>query len=114
MKTDHAYWRNVWTHALANVPKRTFTYRIGADPEGHAITWQAGQWAAVARCLDLPLYSTGGHFNGHNRVFANWRRGSKPRDPETTRKLLLLASSIGPALAKFKLKELGLAKRYNI
>ena len=96
MKVDHDYWYRQWLAALSNTPRRP----------------HCGQWGTLARLLGLPLYSPGGSYTGHTRVYANLQRGSKPRDAEVRRKLLLMASPLGNALAWRKLRQLGIAKRY--
>ncbi len=82
-----------------------------------------GKYSAMCRLFDLPIksspgwvrngrVSTGGKHVGHLRIEAAMYRGSVPRNPETRRKLQLLASPFGPVAAWKKLEKLGIAHRY--
>ena len=96
--TNHEAWAATWRAAFENMPLRTAK---GID----------GRYGALARVLELPLYSPAG-YSAHNRVYSNWRRGSVPRDAAVRNRLQTYAGPYGKLLAWVKLRKLGIAHRY--
>lgn len=85
---NHEHWANVWQCALNNMPARVTHKGLVHAPYG-----------TLARCLRLKLYSAGGHYNAHLRVWVNARRGSIPSTAEQRRRLEVLAGPNGKILA---------------
>lgn len=133
---ERTYWQDVWYRAFLNTPARyrreydrTFKNLDGTwvkitKPTGNWLGY--GRFTTLARLLDLRLYSQagvkapngaisrGGAMVGHLRVESMFFRGTRPRDDEVRRKLLLLAGPYGNQLAMQKLKELGIVQRYKL
>jgi hypothetical protein len=90
---------SVWWAAFCNLPKRKSDCLDG-------------RYASLARLLGYKLYSTGGHFCGHNTIYNNACRGSTPKDPKMREKLFKLAGPHGKLIAWIALEKLGIADRY--
>jgi hypothetical protein len=90
---------SVWWTAFRNLPLRKSEHLDG-------------RYASLARLLGYKLYSTGGHFCGHNTIYHNACRGSVPKDPEMREKLFKLAGPHGKLIAWLALEKLGISHRY--
>ena len=102
--TEHAkHWATIWSQALKAMPRRKVP-----NPDTHS----QGKQGALARCLGLPLYSSGGHYIGHKWAWHGMTRGVMPSDPKVCSDLMKLAGPHGHTLALIRLKRLGLAHRY--
>lgn len=135
---ERTYWQDVWYRAYNHTParyRREYETKIEYDDEGREVArvkkltgdWIGfGRYTTLARLLGLRLYSRagakapngaisrGGTRVGHLRVESMYIRGTRPRDDEVRRKLILLAGPYGHQLAMLKLKELGIAHRYKV
>ncbi len=73
-------WRERWQHAWDTMPRHSGTM--------------------LCLLLGYKTRSPTGQYLGNNTVFNNWRRGSKPRNPQAARLLTMLAGPHGETVAK--------------
>jgi hypothetical protein len=111
-------WYMTWRQALHNMPVRLAYHRRMTDltnkDDMNKIVPATGQMAALARCLEMRLYSKGGSgFVAHNHIYTAMTRGYGPKDPKRRRALQRLAGPYGKLFARIKLMRLGIADRYH-
>jgi len=98
-------WSQIWRQALNNMPER----------KGYDGIARMGEYAALARCLEMKLYSTRadgskGHFVAHNHIYTAMCRGYGPRDKKRRQRLIRIAGTYGKVYASYLLR--GLRHRY--
>lgn len=78
-ESEHKYWQSLWHDAWAIMPRHS------GD--------------VLVKLLGYSVRSPKGYHLGNGTVWQNYRRGSKPRNPQTARLLKILAGPHGRAIA---------------
>jgi hypothetical protein len=101
------YWKRTWVNAINNMPAKL-------KKNGEKMHY--GERATLMRCLGLDMSrSNPKHINykDYPVLWYGFQHGIPPKDPEVRRKLEICASPNGRIMAWMKLKELGLADKYE-
>ena len=137
------YWGRLWQQAYDNVPckiikRRAVSYHW-VDENGEKcdaaymdatnkwrmgkkivtawvenVTTDEGKAPTLMLLLGKPMFSKNGTRRSHKLHWEAARYGGfRPRDPEVRRKLEIIAGPNGKLMAWLKLKELGLAGKYE-
>ena len=131
------YWKRMWLQAYANVPCKIIKKKPvcwhWVDENGrmyspknwkktkkivteyaHSVPTEAGKASTLMLLLGKPMKSRNDVTRSHKQHFeAAAYYGHRPRDPEVRRKLEIIAGPNGKLMAWLKLKELGLAAKYQ-
>lgn len=117
MNNQKEYWSNLWRRAYENVPRKIIGKRgikiFNGYGKPRSIRWdydiptEDGKAPTLMLLLGRSLISKYGVVKSNKR---HWQRyvqeGTRPRDPETRRRLEIIAGPHGNLLAYQKLKEL--------
>lgn len=122
------YWKRAWLQAYNNIPRKIIKkkpiwgpVRYGLDgkpkpPEEYEynVPTQSGKASTLMLLLGKPMFSKNGVRRTHHLHYqAAQRGGHRPKDPEVRRRLEILAGPNGRIMAWVKLKELGVAHKYE-
>jgi hypothetical protein len=100
------YWKHTWTNALNNMPHKL-------NVSGCRRANGSGSRATLMRVLGLDMTKTNQNYKDYPIVYNGFTKGVPPKDQEVCRKLEICAGPYGRMLAWLKLKELGLAEKYE-
>jgi hypothetical protein len=102
------YWRHTWKRARGNMPWKLT--KTGCRSQ------TSGQVATLMRVLGLRVTKSNPrsmNFLDYKVVYFGQAHGVPPSDPEVRRKLEICAGPYGKLMAWTKLKELGIAGKYE-